>query len=199
MFLEVIWGLLDDIRKEVINYMAAWEYFTSQKQWELYLKDLIRTNDTALLRSIVCIYNNQTEEEKNKDKSIEDNHIGFSKIDAAEMGEIARKIKAGEVLTKGELAKSRNKMQKYWKQLMIISKQKAESKRKAMEAEEFRKAEEEVIALEQYEQERLQRFREYHEVLKRCIEEGIVCEYGICDECPITTGFQFKLDLGEVK
>lgn len=179
--------------------MAAWEYFTSQKQWELYLKDLIRMNDTALLQSIVCIYNNQTEEEKNKGKSIEDSCIGFSKIDAAEMGEIARKIKAGKALTKGELAKSRNKMQKYWKQLMIISKQKAESKRKAAEAEELRKAEEEAIALKQHEQERLQRFREYHEVLRRCAEEGIACEYGICDECPITTGFQLKLDLGEVK
>ena len=84
--------------------MTAWEYFTSQKQWELYLKDLIRTNDTALLQSIICIYNNQTEEEKTKGKSIEDNCIGFSKIDAAEMGEIARKIKAGKALTKGELA-----------------------------------------------------------------------------------------------
>ena len=44
--------------------MAAWEYFTSQKQWESYLKDLVRTNDQALLRAIVLIYDNQTDEEK---------------------------------------------------------------------------------------------------------------------------------------
>ena len=92
--------------------MAAWEYFTSQKQWESYLKDLVRTNDQALLRAIVLIYDNQTDEEKLKGESIEDNCIGFSKIDAAEMGAIARKIKAKKQLSKGELAKSRNKMQK---------------------------------------------------------------------------------------
>lgn len=179
--------------------MAAWEYFTSQKQWEAYLKDLLKTNDKALLKAIVLVYDNQTPEEKDKGESIEDNCIGFSKIDAKEMGDIARKIKANKALTKGELDKSRNKMQKYWKQLMIIGKQKAESKRKAAEAEELRKAEEEAIALKQHEQERLQRFREYHEVLRRCAEGGIACEHGICDECPITTGFQLKLDLGEVK
>lgn len=89
--------------------MAAWEYFTSQKQWEAYLKDLLKTNDKALLRAIVLIYDNQTPEEKDKGESIEDNCIGFSKIDAKEMGDIARKIKANKALTKGELAKSRRK------------------------------------------------------------------------------------------
>ena len=38
--------------------MAAWEYFTSQKQWETYLKDLLKTNNKALLRAIVLIYDN---------------------------------------------------------------------------------------------------------------------------------------------
>ena len=61
--------------------MAAWEYFTSQKQWEAYLKDLLKTNDKALLRAIVLVYDNQTPEEKDKDESIEDNCIGFSKND----------------------------------------------------------------------------------------------------------------------
>ena len=90
---------------------------------------MVRTNDQALLRAIVLIYDNQTDEEKLKGESIEDNCIGFSKIDAAEMGAIARKIKAKKQLSKGELAKSRNKMQKYWKQLMIISKKQAEAKK----------------------------------------------------------------------
>ena len=96
--------------------MAAWEYFTNQKQWKLYLKNLLKTNNNALLKAILLIYDNQTEEEKNKGESIEDNCIGFSKVDAKEMGKIAIKIKAGKALTEGELAKSRNKMQKYWKQ-----------------------------------------------------------------------------------
>lgn len=157
--------------------MAAWEYFTSQKQWESYLKDLVRTNDQALLRAIVLIYDNQTDEEKLKGESIEDNCIGFSKIDAAEMGAIARKIKAKKQLSKGELAKSRNKMQKYWKQLMIISKKQAEAKKQQYDDENEKK----------------EQFKDFCEVLRRCSEEGISCDYGICDECPVTTGIQLRL------
>lgn len=122
--------------------MAVWEYFTNQKQWKMYLKELLKTNDTALFRAIVLVYNNQTEEEKYRGKSIEENSVGFNKVDAKEMGEIAKKIKSGKPLTKAELAKSRNKMQKYWKQLMIISKNNIkEQNRKAMETVEYQKAE----------------------------------------------------------
>ena len=172
--------------------MAAWEYFTSQKQWEAYLKDLLKTNDKALLRAIVLIYDNQTDEEKNKGESIENNHIGFSKIDAKEMGDIARKIKAGKALTKGELAKSRNKMQKYWRQLMIISKERAEAKKLQKQKELEDKLAEELAAIEE-DKLKLEQFKEHNEILRRCSEEGIACNYGICDECLITTGFQLRL------
>ena len=172
--------------------MAAWEYFTSQKQWEAYLKDLLKTNDKALLRAIMLIYNNQTPEEKDKGESIEDNCIGFSKIDAKEMGVIARKIKANKALTKGELAKSRNKMQKYWKQLMIISKKQAEANRLQEQKElEAKLAKEELATLKEV-AEKLEQFKQDIETLRKCSEEGIACEYGICDECPITTGFQLR-------
>lgn len=146
--------------------MQPWIHFTNQKQWESYLKNLIKINDKALLKSIILIYNNQTNEEKNKGESIEDNKIGFSKIDAYEMGKIALKIKKGKPLTEGELAKSRNKMQKYWKQLMIISKRK-------MEAKEL----EDVIEI-------IEKNEEVDEILRQCIEEGKSCSYGICSDCP---------------
>lgn len=175
--------------------MAAWEYFTSQKQWEAYLKDLLKTNDKALLRAIVLIYDNQTPEEKDKGESIEDNRIGFSKIDAKEMGEIARKIKANKALTKGELAKSRNKMQKYWKQLMIISKKQIEVKKLQEQKELEDKLTEEVATIEEEDRLKLEQFREHNEILRRCSEEGIACGYGICNECPITTGFQMRMNL----
>lgn len=171
--------------------MAAWECFTSQKQWEAYLKDLLKTNDKALLRAIVLVYDNQTPEEKDKGESIEDNCIGFSKIDAKEMGDIARKIKANKALTKGELAKSRNKMQKYWKQLMIISRRKLLKLQEQKELEA--KLAEEELAAQKEDAEKLERFRRQDvEILRKCSEEGISCEYGICDECPITTGFQLR-------
>lgn len=172
---------------------AGWQYFTTQKQWEAYLKDLLKTNDKALLRAIVLIYDNQTDEEKYKGESVEDNNVGFTKWDAKEMGDIARKLKRGEPLTTGELAKSRNKMQKYWKQLMHISKrqqeQKAKTEAEALEqklAEEARLAEiEDRVGREQFEQ--------HNEMLRRCAEEGIACSYGICDECPVTQGLQMRM------
>lgn len=173
--------------------MAAWEYFTSQKQWEAYLKDLLKTNNKVLLKAIVLIYDNQTFEEKNKGESIEDNCIGFSKIDAKEMSDIANKIRAGKALTKGELAKSRNKMQKYWKQLMIISKKQAEAKKLQKQKELEAKLAEEELAAQNEDAEKLERFRQDIEVLRKCSEEGISCDYGICDECPITTGFQLRI------
>lgn len=147
--------------------MSEWKYFTNQKQWESYLKNLVKTNDNALLKSIILIYDGQTQEEKNKGESIEDNCIGFSKIDAYEMGQIAKKIKSGQPLTKGEIAKSRNKMQKYWKQLMVISKKRAE-----------------LEELQEIEKNFEERFKE-NETLQMC-EEGKSCEYGICSECPLS-------------
>lgn len=151
--------------------MQPWIHFTNQKQWESYLKNLIKVNDRALLKSITLIYNNQTNEEKDKGESIEENKIGFSKIDAYEMGKIAIKIKEGKPLTKGELAKSRNKMQKYWKQLMIIS------KRKMKAEEEFRKSLDKITEVIKTQ------WAEYEEILSQCLE-GKSCSYGICSECP---------------
>ena len=172
--------------------MAAWEYFTSQKQWEAYLKDLLNTNDKALLKAIVLIYDGQTHEEKDKCEGIDDNCIGFSKNDTKELGDIARKIKANKELTEKELAKSRNKMQKYWKQLMIISKKQAEAKKLQEQNKLENKLAKEELAVQKEDKEKLERFRQDTEILRKCSEEGITCEYGICDECPITTGFQLR-------
>lgn len=168
--------------------MSVWERFTSRKQWETYLKDLVATNDKALKRAIVLIYNNQTEEEKNKEESLEDNLSGFSKIDAKEMGEIARKILKGRELTDGEISKSRNKMKKYWRQLMLISKKQARDKKAREQIELESKIDEERPV-------RLDLFREYNETIRKCVEEGISCEYGICDECPVMTGFQMRMKI----
>lgn len=155
--------------------MPEWENFTNQKQWESYLKNLVKVNDKALLKAVIRIYDNQTDEEKNKGQSIEDNCIGFSKVDAYEMGQIAKKIKSGQPLTEGEIAKSRNKMQKYWKQLMILSKKKAEAKRLELEDE---------LNAEAYKLQ--QENKETNETLKQCLEEGKSCSYGICSECPLS-------------
>lgn len=158
-----------------------WETFKTEKEWETYLKNLVSTNDKALFEAIVLVYNNQTDEEKARYESVEDNNVGFTKWDAQEMSEMAIAIKDGKTLTPGQIAKARNKMKKYWKQLMQNSIQRMER--------EKREHEEKVA------QERLEQFRMHNEMLKKCSDKGKACEYGICDECILTCGFQMKLNL----
>lgn len=98
--------------------MREWETFTNQKQWRDYITNLLKTNDKALCRAIVVLYEMQTDEEKMKGEAIEDNGAGFGKVDAAEMGRVARKIMHNQPLEASEWARMRNKVPKYWKQLM---------------------------------------------------------------------------------
>lgn len=107
----------------------SWEKFTNQKQWKEYLQNLIKTNDRALYKAIVLIADLQTPEEKALGATIDHNNRGFGTIDAEFLTSMALRIKAGETLTPKMVAISRNKMVKYWKQLMYISKQKQEEKK----------------------------------------------------------------------
>ena len=155
--------------------MAAWDNFTNQKQWEFYLKHLIRTNELALLKSIVLIYDNQTEEEKLIGVSAGENKIGFNRWDAEEMTHIARKIKRGIPLKQNEIIHAKLTMPKYWKQLMVISKQKLKEKQEYDRIQaELKEIKEKKEALEEY------MLEDFH----RCMEEGKSCTYGICSECP---------------
>lgn len=151
--------------------MSVWESFTNQKQWEAYLKKLIKTNEKALLKSILLIYDNQTNDEKEIGKSVEDNKVGFSKWDAEEMSDIAKKLKQNKELSLNEIVHARLVMPKYWKQLMIISKRNME-------------LEKELSAIKQVVEENTKTFDETAEKIRQCFEEGKACDYGICNECP---------------
>lgn len=165
----------------------AWSYFTTQVQWKSYLQDLLSSNDNALLRAIVCIDNWQTELERKYQESTEENKIGWSKYDAKEMGAIADKVRNGVQLSKGELAKSRNKMKKYWRQLMQISKDQLSAKQR-QEQEEKQKLES-----VQYQQSK-DAFARSLEAIRKCSEDGISCGYGMCSKCPLTQGWQLRLN-----
>lgn len=183
--------------------VVGWKYFTTQKQWEAYLKDLLWYNDNTLLKSILMIYDRQTEEEKRQGASIDNNNVGFTKVDAKEMGRIARKIKNGQQLTYAEMGMARRKMQKYWKQLMELLEQSKQLQERM--ATDILKQEEEKERMESLQREleeaqekyklKKQQFRESMEIMRKCAEEGFACDYGICDECPLTKGYQMHLDL----
>lgn len=155
----------------------AWMYFTTKEQWKRYIHDLLDNSCEAVTKAIICIDNRQTEIERLNGESIDDNNVGWTKYDAHEMGEIANKVRSGQQLTSGEFAKSKNKMKKYWKQLMVVSINKQQQEEQKQQQEEQQRSEIEA-----------QQFRVALEVLKQC-EQGHPCDYGICDECPICTGY----------
>ena len=134
-------------------------------QWKPVLQCLMITNEENLKKCILKIYEFQTNEEKKYHIAKEENELGFNKVDAEEMSKIAEKLLRGEELTKCELAKSKNKMLKYWKQIMYVCK------------DSLKKSEERQKALEQAKIE-LQIDR-----IKKCSEEGISCDYCMCSEC----------------
>lgn len=103
--------------------MKIWETFTNQQQWKDYLQNLVRTNDRALIRSIYVIYGRQTDGEKMHGVTTEHNGRGFGKIDAEFFTELVVKMKHGGTLTDKQMAIARNKMPKYWRQLMEVSKE----------------------------------------------------------------------------
>lgn len=116
--------------------MNPWENFTNQLQWKEYLQNLVRTNKKALYRSIIIIAESQTPEEKALGATIDHNGVGFGSIDAEMMTSLALRLKCGGELTERELAICRNKMPKYWRQLMIISKRRMEHERQARKERE---------------------------------------------------------------
>lgn len=94
----------------------------TQNEWKEYLQRLIRTNDRALYRAIVVIGDGQTPEELALAETVDHNERGFGSVDAEFMTSVYFRIKAGQPLTPKQLAVARNKMPKYWKQLMRVAK-----------------------------------------------------------------------------
>jgi hypothetical protein len=101
--------------------MKEWENFT-QKEWKEYINKLLKENDKALYRSILIIYELQTDTEKILKQTKHQNNIGFGGNDAKFFSELAQKLRKKIHLTETEKAISRNRMAKYWKQLMMVSK-----------------------------------------------------------------------------
>lgn len=141
----------------------------NKKQWEIELKVLLRTNKKALLRSVVCIYDSQTNEEKMLKESKEENGIGFTKKDAKCLSNIAKKIRRGDKIENNYIILLRKRMPKYWKQLMNISLDKFEKEEREKER---------IIKQQKTEQFRINQIQ-----IDKCLNEGIPCEYGICSEC----------------
>ena len=156
-----------------------WESFTNQKQWRDYLKQLMRTNDKALIKALVLVFENQTDEEKAKYESFVENGRGFDKVDVAKLSALAVKVKHNDKLTAMEMATVRSKVPKYWKQLYYISKEK-----QGLTGHQN--------SPDSNMQNEVNEFKRINEKLKLC-KEGMPCNLELCEDCAIGTQLKLKV------
>lgn len=95
-------------------------------QWDIEkIKKLLETNDKAVSRAIVALYERQTEDEKNRENTVEKNGVGFNGFDAKFFSSLAQQIQSGRTLSQKQIAFARKGIMKYSKQLAEIANCKA--------------------------------------------------------------------------
>lgn len=88
------------------------------------IASLLASNDRAVERAIVAIYDRQTRDEKATSHTKHSNTIGFRACDASRGSYYARWILGGRKLTGHHLAKGRSLIMHYTRQLLEIASEK---------------------------------------------------------------------------
>lgn len=92
------------------------------KVWnEVEITNLLLTNDRAVERGILAIYNRQTESEKRSNATLQSNGEGFAGPDASLGSYYARWIMSGRSLSGKHLDKARKMTIKYRRQLVEVA------------------------------------------------------------------------------
>lgn len=81
---------------------------------------LIDTNDKAVVRALVQIYQRQTADEQSAHTTMHHNGVGFGAMDATFLSDIARKAQKYQ-LSERQIAAVRKLIRKYWRQLLEIA------------------------------------------------------------------------------
>lgn len=111
-----------------------WLSLPNQRAWKEELQKLLCRSDRAVESALVRIYDFQTPLEKAADMSVQENGYGFNRVDAQFLSQYASMVKMGHHLTRDEVCIVRARILKYWKQLMVLSKQKLQQERAEEEA-----------------------------------------------------------------
>ena len=85
------------------------------------IDNLLRTNDRAVYRAIVALYQRQTADEKARQDTIHRNHVGFSAAHARAATYFAQLVLSGRTLYPKALAKARKIALRHSKQLVVIA------------------------------------------------------------------------------
>jgi hypothetical protein len=91
---------------------------------------LLDKSDRAVVRALKAIYALQTDQEKNAHTTREHNGVGFSAFDAPFLTDMVLSLDRYGQLTPKQMAITRNKIKRYWRQLVEIA-NKRESERPA--------------------------------------------------------------------
>lgn len=95
---------------------------TATKTWTKdEILSLIKTNDKMVIRSVLKLYDYQTDREKLNMSTGEENGVGFNKYDSPFLTSIAQQIKKNYQLTTKQINVVRKKLLKYAGQLTRIA------------------------------------------------------------------------------
>lgn len=79
---------------------------------------LLDTNDTAVARAVVRIYQNQTPTERAVGTTVQHNNVGFSAADAKFLSSLAWKYQQYGKLSQKQTYYARRGIKKYWRQIL---------------------------------------------------------------------------------
>lgn len=85
------------------------------------IKELLEKNDEMVKRSVLKLYERQTELEQSSEETREDNGVGFNGADAPILSSFAKFIIKAGFLTSKQTAIARKKLVKYSNQLAKIA------------------------------------------------------------------------------
>ncbi len=97
----------------------------AQKYTKEGIKQMLLTNDKAVVRGILALYEKQTQDEKNSQATIYTNNVGFNGSDSKFLSSLAEWYKKTNMLTPKQIAFGRKKLLKYAGQLANIANYKA--------------------------------------------------------------------------
>jgi hypothetical protein len=82
------------------------------------VQDLIARSDLATARAVALVYANQTQAEQAAQTTRDSNGVGFTAVDAEFLTSAAQFYERRGFLTPKQLAVARNKVKKYWRQIL---------------------------------------------------------------------------------
>ena len=91
------------------------------KWTEKRIKELLLASDKMVIRSLLVLYQRQTDNEKLKQHTNELNNMGFNQYDAPILIDFCFRLKGGYFLTDRQIKVARKRLLKYVKQLTKIA------------------------------------------------------------------------------